>query len=271
MECPQDRLLRQGETPMAMPSARFPDLKDRAVLITGGGSGIGAALVEGFLRQGSRVAFIDIDRKAGDALVDRLAKDVGSAPIFFNADLRDIDAMRRAVEQAAGTIGPIGVLINNAARDDRNLLEDVTPEKWDESQSVNLRPHFFMAQAVAPHMRTLGGGSIINFSSIAFMLNMGDLPVYAAAKAGIVGLTKSLAGHLGPANIRVNAVLPGMVVTERQKELWLTEDSINSMIGQQCLKRALLPEDMVGPCLYLASDCSGGVTAQTMIVDGGVL
>jgi len=255
---------------MAMPSARFPDLKDRAVLITGGSSGIGASLVEGFLGQGARVAFLDIDRKAGDTLVERLTEETGHAPVFVDVDLRNIEAMRRAVEQVADAIGPIGVLVNNAARDDRNLLEEVTPEAWDESQAVNLRPHFFMAQAVAPYMRTLGQGSIINFSSIAFMLNMGDLPVYATAKAGIVGLTKSLAGHLGPVNIRVNAVLPGMVVTERQKELWLTEDSINAMIEKQCLKRTLLPEDMVGPCLYLASDCSAGVTAQTMIVDGGV-
>ncbi len=255
---------------MAMPSARFPDLKDRAVLITGGSSGIGAALVEGFLQQGARVAFLDIDRTAGEALVHRLDAETGAGPVFIPADLRDIDAIHRAVEQAAEAIGPIGVLINNAARDDRNLLEEVTQETWDESQAVNLRPHFFMAKAVAPSMRALGRGSIINFSSIAFMLNMGELPVYATAKAGIIGLTKSLAGHLGPVNIRVNAVLPGMVVTERQKELWLTEDSIKAMIEKQCLKRTLLPEDMVGPCLYLASDCSAGVTAQTMIVDGGV-
>ncbi|OJF90402.1 SDR family NAD(P)-dependent oxidoreductase [Pararhizobium antarcticum] len=255
---------------MAMPSARFPDLKDRAVLITGGSSGIGAALVEGFLAQGSRVAFIDIDRTAGEALVERLADNDTGAPVFIKADLRDIDAMRLAVEQAVAAIGPIGVLINNAARDDRNLLEEVTPETWDESQAVNLRPHFFMAQAVAPSMRSLGHGSIINFSSIAFMLNVGDLPVYSAAKAGIIGLTKSLAGHLGPENIRVNAVLPGMVVTQRQKDLWLTDGSIKAMIEKQCLKRTLLAEDLVGPCLYLASDCSQGMTAQTMIVDGGV-
>ncbi|WEZ84230.1 SDR family NAD(P)-dependent oxidoreductase [Rhizobium sp. 32-5/1] len=255
---------------MVMPSAHFPDLKDSAVLITGGSSGIGAALVEGFLKQGARVAFLDIDRKAGNALVGRLSQETETAPVFIPADLRDVEALHRAVEQAAAAIGPIGVLINNAARDDRNLLEEVTQETWDESQAVNLRPHFFMAQAVAPYMRTLGKGSIINFSSIAFMLNMGDLPVYATAKAGIIGLTKSLAGHLGPANIRVNAVLPGMVVTERQKQLWLTEESIKAMIEKQCLKRTLLADDMVGPCLYLASDCSAGVTAQTMIVDGGV-
>ncbi len=255
---------------MAMPSAQFPDLRDRAVLITGGSSGIGAALVEGFLRQGSRVAFLDIDGEAGEALVKKLADETEAAPVFIKADLRDIEAMRRAVDQAVEAIGPIGVLVNNAARDDRNLLEEVTPETWDESQAINLRPHFFMAQAVSPHMRALGRGSIINFSSIAFMLNMGDLPVYGTAKAGIIGLTKSLAGHLGPVNIRVNAILPGMVVTQRQKELWLTQESIDAMIEKQCLKRTLFAEDMVGPCLYLASDCSAGVTAQTMIVDGGV-
>ncbi|MDO9415658.1 SDR family NAD(P)-dependent oxidoreductase [Pararhizobium sp.] len=256
---------------MSMPTAQFPDLKDRGVLITGGASGIGAALVEGFVRQGSRVAFIDIDARAGNALAAGLSQHARHAPVFLQADLRDIASLQQAVAAAARATGPIGVLVNNAARDDRHKLEDVTPDVWDESQAVNLRHHFFMAQSVAPHMRALGGGSIINFSSIAFLLNMGELPIYGAAKAGIIGLTKSLAGHLGPGNIRVNALLPGMVVTERQKELWLTEDSMNKMIEQQCLKRALAPDDVVGPCLYLASDCSSGMTAQTMIIDGGVL
>jgi NAD(P)-dependent dehydrogenase (short-subunit alcohol dehydrogenase family) len=172
---------------------------------------------------------------------------------------------------AAAALGAIHVLVNNAARDDRQALEVVSEETWDESQAVNLRHLFFMSQAVAPHMRQAGGGSIINFSSIAFLLNMGEIPAYATAKAGIVGLTKSLAGRLGPDNIRVNAILPGMIVTERQKRLWLSDDAIAKMQERQCLKRSLTADDLVGPCLYLASDCSAGMTAQTMIIDGGAL
>lgn len=254
---------------MTSPPARFPDLQDRSVLITGGASGIGAALVEGFLLQKSRVAFIDIDEAAAAALAVNLAQKGLEPPVFIKADLRDADSIATAVGAAAETVGPIGVLVNNAARDDRHDFDTLTPEAWDESQAVNLRPHFFTAQAVVPHMRALGSGAIVNLSSIAYMLNMGELPAYAAAKAAIVGLTKSMAGRLGPEGIRVNAILPGMIVTERQKALWLSDETIGEMVGRQCLKRALTAEDMVGPCLYLASACSGAMTAQTMIVDGG--
>jgi NAD(P)-dependent dehydrogenase (short-subunit alcohol dehydrogenase family) len=255
---------------MALPAAQFHDLKGRGILITGGGSGIGAALVEGFALQGARIAFIDIAAADSLALVERLSPVVDHAPVFIQADLRDIAAIKSAVDQAASTMGSLNVLINNAARDDRQPLEDVTEASWDESQAVNLRHVFFACQAAAPHMRRTGGGSIINFSSIAFMLNMGEVPAYATAKAGIVGLTKSLAGKLGPDNIRVNAVLPGMVVTERQKKLWINDAAIAGMQEKQCLKHMLVAEDMVGPCLYLASDCSARMTAQAMIIDGGV-
>ncbi|MBP1859461.1 SDR family NAD(P)-dependent oxidoreductase [Rhizobium herbae] len=255
---------------MALPAAQFHDLKGRGVLITGGGSGIGAALVEGFARQGARVAFIDIAEADSRALVERLGPAVDNAPVFLQADLRDVQTIKSVVDRAADAIGSLSVLINNAARDDRQPLEDVTEASWDESQSVNLRHVFFMSQAAAPHMRHAGGGSIINFSSIAFMLNMGEIPAYATAKAGIVGLTKSLAGKLGPDDIRVNAVLPGMVVTERQKKLWIDDAAIAGMQEKQCLKHMLVAEDMVGSCLYLASDCSARMTAQAMIIDGGV-
>ncbi|PDT52182.1 MULTISPECIES: SDR family oxidoreductase [Sinorhizobium] len=254
---------------MTLPSSQFPDLRDRGVLVTGGASGIGAALVEGFLRQGARVAFIDIE-DAGRAFADRLAAEIGQRPEFVRADLRDVEQARSAADAAVAALGPIQVLVNNAARDDRQPLEEVTRESWDESLAVNLRHFFFLAQAIAPHMRQAGGGSIINFSSIAFMLNMPEMPAYATAKAGIIGLTKSLAGKLGPDNIRVNAILPGMIVTERQKRLWLTQDSIARMQERQCLKRVLAAEDLVGPCLFLASDCSAAMTAQSMIIDGGV-
>ena len=267
---PFDGLYPGDLTIMALPAAQFPDLKGRGVLITGGGSGIGASLVEGFARQGARVAFIDIAETDSVALTQRLAPAVDHTPVFIQADLRDIDALRPAVDQAAGAIGSLSILINNAARDDRQQLEDVTEMSWDESQAVNLRHVFFTCQAAAPHMRRAGGGSIVNFSSIAFMLNMGEIPAYATAKAGIVGLTKSLAGKLGPDNIRVNAVLPGMVVTERQKKLWISDAAITGMIEKQCLKHMLVADDMVGPCLYLASDCSARMTAQAMIIDGGV-
>ncbi|MDK1478612.1 SDR family oxidoreductase [Sinorhizobium sp. 6-117] len=255
---------------MPLPSGQFPDLQNNGVLVTGGGSGIGAALVGAFLRQGARVAFIDIAEEESLALCEKLAAETGRKPLFISADLRQVPTLKAAVDAAANTLGSIRVLVNNAARDDRQPLEAVTEASWDESLSVNLRHLFFMCQAVAPHMRRAGGGSIINFSSIAFMLNMPDVPAYATAKAGIVGLTKSLAGKLGPDNIRVNAILPGMIVTERQKRLWLDDDAIARMQERQCLKRMLIAEALVAPCLYLASDCSAAMTAQTMIIDGGV-
>ncbi|MDK1488718.1 SDR family oxidoreductase [Sinorhizobium sp. 7-81] len=255
---------------MPLPSGQFPDLQNNGVLVTGGGSGIGAALVEGFLRQGARVAFIDIAEEESLALCEKLAAETGRRPQFIPADLRQTSTLKSAVDTAASTLGSIRVLVNNAARDDRQQFEAVTEESWDESLSINLRHFFFMSQAVVPYMRRNGGGSIINFSSIAFMLNMPDVPAYATAKAGIVGLTKSLAGKLGPDNIRVNAILPGMIVTERQRRLWLNDDAITRMQERQCLKRMLIADDLVGPCLYLASDCSDAMTAQTMIIDGGV-
>lgn len=255
---------------MALPAAQFHDLDGRGVLITGGGSGIGAALVEGFAHQGARVAFIDIAEPESRTLVERLGPAVKHAPVFLQADLRNIQELNVAVDKAAAAIGPLTVLVNNAARDDRQQLDDVTEASWDESQAVNLRHVFFMSQAVVPHMKRAGGGAIVNFSSIAFMLNMGDIPAYATAKAGIIGLTKSLAGKLGPDDIRVNALLPGMVVTERQKKLWIDDAAIAGMMEKQCLKRMLVAEDMVGPCLYLASGCSAAMTAQAMIIDGGV-
>lgn len=256
---------------MALSAATFHDLKGRGVLISGGGTGIGAALVDAFARQRARVAFIDIADEESRALCERLSKDCDFAPVFLRADLRDAHSLAGVVEQAAAATGGIRVLVNNAARDDRQSIADVTPESWDESQSINLRPVFFLSQAVAPYMKRAGGGSIVNFSSIAYLLNMGEIPAYATAKAGIVGLTKSLAGSLGPDDIRVNAILPGMVVTQRQKDLWLTDAAIAAMRDKQCLNHTLIADDMVGPCLYLASDCSARMTAQTMIIDGGVL
>ena len=255
-----------------MPSAQFPDLKGQSVLITGGGSGIGAALTEGFALQGARVAFVDIAAEASRLLCDRIEGDGGSRPLFIETDIRDIQALQDAVRQAAEANGPITVLINNAALDDRHSLADVTLDYWENNQAINIRPHLFTAQAVAPGMKAAGGGSIINFTSTSFMINHPDMPSYTAAKAGIIGLTKGLAGHLGPDNIRVNAIAPGWVMTERQKTLWATEGSLSGFVqNRQCIKREMVPEDMVGICLFLASDASRMLTAQTIIVDAGVM
>ncbi|MEW9806220.1 SDR family NAD(P)-dependent oxidoreductase [Mesorhizobium marinum] len=253
-----------------MPSARFPDLADTSVLITGGGSGIGAALTEGFARQGSRVAFIDIAEAPSRALVERLSG-ATHRPLFLNADLTDIAALRSAMAEAAAAHGPITVLINNAAYDQRHDILEVTPDYWDGNQAINLRPQFFTAQAVAEGMIAAGKGSIINFTSTSFLINHPEMPSYTAAKAGIIGLTKGLAGRLGPHGVRVNAVAPGWVITDRQRELWATEERLAAHIAKQCIREEMHPDDMVGVCLFLASDASRMLTAQTLIVDGGYL
>lgn len=254
-----------------MPSARFPDLEGASVLITGGGSGIGAALVEGFSGQGAKVSFIDIAEPESLAVCDRVEQKTGARPLFLKTDLRDLEALRAAVARAIEAHGPVTVLVNNAALDDRHAIESVTADFWDNNQSVNLRPHFFTAQAVAPGMKQVGRGSIINFTSTSFMINHPNMPSYTTAKAGIIGLTKGLAGELGPHGIRVNAVAPGWVITERQRELWVTDDTLATHVSRQCLKEVMQPEDMVGPCLFLASDAARMLTAQTLIVDGGFL
>ena len=252
-------------------SAVFPDLRGASVLITGGGSGIGAALTEGFARQGARIAFLDIADGASTALADRIEKENGVRPLFLKTDVRDIEALRAAVNTASEAHGDITVLVNNAALDDRHAVEDVTPEFWDNNQAVNLRPHFFTAQAVAPGMKRAGGGSIINFTSTSFLINHPDMPSYTAAKAGIIGLTKGLAGRLGSDGIRVNAIAPGWVITERQKELWVTDEALAAHIAKQSIKEVMQADDIVGPVLFLASDASRMLSAQTMIVDGGFL
>jgi galactose dehydrogenase len=254
-----------------MPSAKFPDLVGASVLITGGGSGIGAALTEGFVRQGAKVAFIDIAEKPSTELADRLEKETGARPLFLKADLRDIEALRAAIAQAVKAHGEITVLVNNAAFDERHQVAEVTVDFWDDNQAINLRPHFFTAQAVAPGMKRAGHGSIINFTSTSFLINHPDMPSYTAAKAGIIGLTKGLAGKLGPDGIRVNAIAPGWVITERQRTKWVTEEGLAAHVGKQCIRQVMQPDDMVGPVLFLASDASRMLTAQTMIVDGGHL
>ncbi|WP_440410986.1 SDR family NAD(P)-dependent oxidoreductase [Neorhizobium petrolearium] len=256
---------------MAQVSVSHPDLADSGVLVTGGGSGIGAALVEGFAAQGARVAFIDIADDVSRNLAARLTEKSRHPVLYVKADLRNIEEAKAAANEAARRLGSMSVLVNNAGWDDRHELEAVTEEYWDNSQAINLKQMFFVSQAAVPHLRKAGGGAIVNFSSIAYLLNMGEMPAYTTAKAGIIGLTKSLAGKLGSENIRVNAILPGMIVTERQKELWLKEENIAAMVARQCLKRVLVAEDLVGPCLFLASTASAAMTAQTIVIDGGAL
>ena len=249
--------------------ASFHDLKGKSVFITGGGSGIGECLVEGFLQQGCKVAFID--KLDSAALCDRLESELGIRPLFVQGDITDVTALQTAIGEAREAHGPIGVLVNNAANDTRHALADYSTGDWDRSIAVNLRPHFFTAQAVADDMRALGGGAIVNFSSISYMMAGGEYPVYAAAKAGVTGLTKALARELGPDRIRVNALMPGWVMTERQKRLWAKPEVYASFLERQCLNEEIQPVEMVCPVLFLASDTSRMMTGQSLVVDGGVV
>ncbi|MCB1885423.1 MAG: SDR family oxidoreductase [Geminicoccaceae bacterium] len=249
--------------------ATYPSLKGRSVLVTGGGSGIGAAIVAAFAEQGSRVAFIDFDRDASEATVAEIEGRGFVKPLFLEADLRDIEALRGAVRQAAETNGPITALINNAARDDRHRLEDVTPEYWDDRQAMNIRHQFFAAQAVYPMMKEAGGGSIVNMGSVSWMVGQGGMPGYTTAKSAVMGLTRGLARDMGPDNVRVNSVAPGWIMTRRQIDMWLNEESEKELMQRQCLKRKLQPDEIARVVLFFASDDSGCMTNQTYVADGG--
>ncbi len=248
--------------------AVYPDLAGRGVLVTGGASGIGAAIVQAFAAQGARVGFIDLDLGAGERLSAQLSA-TGATSAFAHADLRDIDALKAAVSSIRGVVGPITVLVNNAARDDRHTTDEVTPEYFDERIATNLRHQFFATQAVLPDMREAGGGSVICMSSIVPLVGVGGIPVYSAAKSAVIGLMRSLARDHGGENIRVNAISPGWIMTERQLSLWLTPEADAMRADRQCLARRLLPEDVARVALFLASDESVGITAQNHVVDGG--
>ena len=252
-----------------MTFATYPSLRERGVLVTGGATGIGAALVEAFVQQGSRVAFVDIEDEAAPALVARLG-DRAPPPRFHHCDLTEIDALRATIGRIREELGPLAVLVNNAANDERHDVDDVTVDYWDRSFAVNLRHQFFAAQAVRPHMRELGRGSIVNLSSISWMHGGSRVVAYASAKAAVVGLTTSLGNELGPDNIRVNAIAPGAVLTERQRRLWVDEAKRRDFLARQAIKRELLPDAIARAALFLAADDSDMITKQCLIVDAGL-
>jgi NAD(P)-dependent dehydrogenase (short-subunit alcohol dehydrogenase family) len=246
--------------------ARYPDLAGRTVFVSGGGSGIGAAFVRAFAAQGCRVAFIDV----ADAPSQALAAELGDRATYTRCDVRDIAALRDAIAAAGRHFGPVRVLVNNAARDDRHAFDEVTPEYWDENLAVNLRHHFFAAQAVVPQMRDAGGGSIINLGSVSWMRGRPNLSGYTTAKAGIMGLTRTLAREVGGMGIRVNSIVPGAVATERQQALWVSPDKERQFLEQQCLKFRLSGEDVARAALFLASEEARAITGQSLVVDAGL-
>ncbi len=247
--------------------ARYPDLAGRTVFVTGGGSGIGAAFVRAFAGQGAKVAFVDIADGPSRSLVASLA---GATVRYAHADVRDVPALQRAIADAAAALGPITVLVNNAARDDRHAMETVSVDYWDENQAVNLRHQFFATQAVVPLMAAAGGGAVVNLGSISWRRGRPAMVGYTTAKAAIGGLTRVLARELGPRNIRVNAIVPGAIVTERQTALWTTPEAEREFLDQQCLKFRLSESDVARTALFLASDEARGITGQNLIVDAGL-
>jgi D-xylose 1-dehydrogenase len=248
--------------------AHYPSLRDRSVLITGGATGIGATLVEAFVAEGARLGFIDIDTASGEALAARLSGAV-HAPAFVAADLADIDALHAAINLVRGRCGPVTVLLNNAANDRRHAIGETTSASWDAAIAVNLKHQFFAAKYVAADMKAAGGGSIVNFGSISWMLKQGGMPVYTTSKAAIQGLTRSLARDFGPFNIRVNTLVPGWVMTDKQLRLWVDDRAREEIARGQCIDRPLLPEHIARMALFLAADDSAMCTAQDFVVDGG--
>ena len=252
-----------------MDFATYPSLAERTVFVTGGGSGIGAAIVTALAGQGAKVAFVDVQGEASKALVASLS-DARHHPLFIPCDLVDIDALRAAIEQVRTRLGPIAALVNNAANDDRHDVDTVTPDYWDRAMNVNLRHQFFAAQAARPQMRELGFGSIVNFSSIAWMGGGTRMIAYSSAKAAVVGMTHSLAREFGPDNIRVNAIAPGAVITERQLRLWMTEADADQLAQRQCIRRRLTADEVARTVLFLAADDSRMITKQCLTVDAGL-
>ncbi|MEH6663249.1 MAG: SDR family oxidoreductase [Brevundimonas sp.] len=246
-------------------AAIYPDLKGRTVIVTGGAGGIGEAMTRAFAAQGARVGVLDIDTARGE----RLAAELAGAVAFLPCDLTDIPALKAAVAAVRERLGPITVLINNAAHDERHDALEVDEAYWDGRMAVNLKHQFFAAQAVLPDMINAGGGSIVNLGSTSWMIGQGGMAAYTAAKSAVLGLTRSLARDFGPHGVRVNAVAPGWIMTERQLSLWVTPESEHELMERQCLKRRLVPDDIARFVLFMASDESGACTNQHYVVDGG--
>jgi NAD(P)-dependent dehydrogenase (short-subunit alcohol dehydrogenase family) len=249
--------------------ATYPSLEGRSVFITGGAQGIGESIVQNFARQGSKVAFVDIDDKGGEALAESLAAEGLAKPLYRHCDVRDIAALRAVIAEAAREAGPFTILVNNAAHDQRHAAETVEPDYWDERFAVNLRHQFFAAQAIMPMMQAAGGGSIVNYGSTSWRLKQGGMPAYTAAKAGVEGLTRGLARDWGPHGIRVNSIMPGWVMTKRQLELWVTPEGIAQLELGQVLPGRVMPADLARMTLFLAADDSAMISGQSFLVDGG--
>ena len=256
-------------TPQPQRLARYPSLHGQRVFITGGGTGIGAAMVEAFAQQGAQVAFVDFAPVQSEALVQKIAAAGHVKPWWHLCDVRDILALQAAIESAVAELGDFFTLVNNVARDDRHTLEAVTPEYWEERMAVNQRPAFFAIQSLVPGMKRLGGGSIINFGSTGWQTKGSEFPLYSIAKASVNGLTRGLAGSLGPHRIRVNTLSPGWVMTERQIKLWLNPDGEEAIKRNQCLPDKLQAADVARMALFLASDDGAMCTAQEFKVDAG--
>ena len=249
-------------------AAIYSDLEGKVVLVTGGGSGIGEAIVRRFADQKCKVAFIDIAREPSEALVAEL-RGKGHTVHYEYTDLKDIAALKSAVARIHDALGPIGILINNAAHDERHPTPEVTPEYWDDRIAVNLRHQFFAAQAVLPAMQEARQGVIVNFGSISWMIGQGGMAAYTASKSAILGLTRSLARDYGPYNIRVNAIAPGWIMTQRQIDKWLTPEALKELEQRQCLKRKIMPDEVARFTVFLASDEASACTNQHYVVDGG--
>jgi len=247
----------------------YPDLKGRSVFITGGGSGIGATLTRAFLQQGAKVTFVQ--RSDATTFCDAMAEETGNRPLFVPCDITKEADLTRAVQTAAEAHGPVQVLVNNAANDQRHETLTTSIADWERLMGVNLKAYFTAAQAVIPAMQEAGGGTIINFTSISYMMGNAGYPLYVTANAGINGMTRALAREFGPDKIRVNALAPGWVMTQKQLDMWVTPETLQGQLDRQCLKETLAPEDISGGVLFLASDSSRMMTGQAMVIDGGVV
>jgi len=248
---------------------KFSDLENKSVLITGGGSGIGAEITKAFIQQGAKVSFVQ--RTDAEQFCDEVESEFHSRPYFIKCDVTDVNELKKAVESAIRVYGDIDILVNNAANDHRHETLNVTEEYWDNSQAINLKAYFFASQFVLAGMRDRGGGSIINFSSISYMMGNSGYPAYTTANAGIMGMTRSLAREFGPDNIRVNAIAPGWVLTKKQLDKWATPESLKAHLDRQCIKSHLKEEDIAGGVLFLASASSSMITGQLIAIDGGVV